>query len=75
MSMPERGRIAVGSDHAGFASRGRLQRHAHGPLPREHNNANVLTLGGRILGPGARHQKRLDKIAAIDQRHHSERPS
>ncbi|MGO9273829.1 MAG: ribose 5-phosphate isomerase B [Terriglobia bacterium] len=50
---------------------------------REHNNANVLTLGGRILGPaaaekvldtwlatpfaGGRHQKRLDKIAAIER--------
>ena len=55
---------------------------------REHNNANVLTLGGRILGPaaaekvldtwlttpyaGGRHQKRLDKIAAIDERHRPE---
>ena len=50
---------------------------------REHNNANVLTLGGRILGPaaagkvldtwlatpyaGGRHQKRLDKIVAIER--------
>ena len=52
---------------------------------REHNNANVLTLGGRILNPaaaekvldtwlatpyaGGRHQRRLDKIAAVEQRH------
>src|SRR5271157_379733 len=56
---------------------------------REHNNANVLTLGGRILDPaaaekvldtwlatpyaGGRHQKRLDKIASIEQRHHPEK--
>jgi ribose 5-phosphate isomerase B len=56
---------------------------------REHNNANVLTLGGRFLGPaaaekvldtwlttsfaGGRHQKRLDKIAAIYERHHPEK--
>jgi len=54
---------------------------------REHNNANVLTLGGRILDPaaaakvldtwlatpyaGGRHQKRLDKIAAIERRRES----
>lgn len=51
---------------------------------REHNNANVLTLGGRILGlelaksivkawletsfGGGRHQKRLDKITDIENR-------
>jgi ribose 5-phosphate isomerase B len=51
---------------------------------REHNDANVLTLGGRTLGAdlaksitrvwletsfgGGRHQKRLDKIAEIEQR-------
>jgi len=56
---------------------------------REHNNANVLTLGGRILDAataekvldtwlatpyaGGRHQKRLDKIVAIEQRHHPEK--
>lgn len=49
---------------------------------REHNDANVLTLGGRILGielaktivkiwlvtefAGGRHQKRVDKISDID---------
>lgn len=49
---------------------------------REHNNANVLTLGGRIIGSelaknivkiwlnteysGGRHQKRVDKISEID---------
>jgi ribose 5-phosphate isomerase B len=58
-------------------------------LAREHNDANVLTLGGRILDPataekvldtwlatpfaGGRHQRRLDKIAAIYQRHHPEK--
>jgi len=51
---------------------------------REHNNANVLTLGGKILGSelaksiikvwletpfgGGRHQKRIDKIADIEKR-------
>jgi ribose 5-phosphate isomerase B len=51
---------------------------------REHNNANVLTLGGRTIGPeaaksitkvwletsfgGGRHQKRLDKISDIEKR-------
>jgi ribose 5-phosphate isomerase B len=51
---------------------------------REHNNANVLTLGGRTIGlelaksitstwlstnfGGGRHQKRLDKIAEIEKR-------
>ncbi|MCK4502348.1 MAG: ribose 5-phosphate isomerase B [Desulfuromonadales bacterium] len=50
-------------------------------MAREHNNANVLAMGGRILSPqqgrklveiwldtdfaGGRHQKRLDKISAI----------
>ncbi|MBI1806130.1 MAG: ribose 5-phosphate isomerase B [Ignavibacteria bacterium] len=51
---------------------------------REHNNANVLTLGGKTLGVelakgivtvwletnfgGGRHQKRLDKISDIEKR-------
>ena len=51
-------------------------------LAREHNNANVLALGGRLLGDtlalrivevfesthfeGGRHQPRLDQIAAIE---------
>jgi ribose 5-phosphate isomerase B len=51
---------------------------------REHNNANVLTLGGKTLGAelaksimktwletsfgGGRHQRRLDKITAIEKR-------
>jgi len=51
---------------------------------REHNNANVLTLGGRVFGVelaksivkvwlstnfgGGRHQKRLDKISDIEKR-------
>ncbi len=52
-------------------------------LARQHNNANVLALGGRILGEtvafdivdtwlnteyeGGRHQRRLDKIAALEK--------
>lgn len=52
---------------------------------REHNNANVLTLGGKVLGielakaitstwldtafGGGRHQKRLEKISDIEARH------
>lgn len=51
---------------------------------REHNDANILTLGARLLAPetareilaawletefaGGRHQRRLDKIAAIERR-------
>lgn len=53
-------------------------------LAKQHNNANVLALGGRILSvaeaeacvaawldaayEGERHQRRLDKIAAIEQK-------
>jgi RpiB/LacA/LacB family sugar-phosphate isomerase len=52
-------------------------------LSREHNNANVLALGARILESeqalkivqawlqtdfaGGRHQRRIDKIAAIER--------
>jgi ribose 5-phosphate isomerase B len=51
-------------------------------MAREHNDANVLCLGGRVLGPdralcilkawleasfeGGRHQRRLDKIHAAE---------
>ena len=50
-------------------------------MSREHNNANILALGGRVLGrdlameivsiwlktefEGGRHQRRLDKISNI----------
>jgi ribose 5-phosphate isomerase B len=53
-------------------------------LARAHNDANVLCLGGRIIGPtlaeaiveafvtggfeGGRHQRRIDKISALDGR-------
>lgn len=53
-------------------------------MAREHNDANVLALGGRILSPaqgcelvaawldatfeGGRHQGRLDKIAALEKK-------
>ena len=52
---------------------------------REHNDANVLTLGGQTLGPGharkivkvfldtpyagGRHQRRIDKISSIEKRY------
>ncbi|HEX9760093.1 MAG TPA: ribose 5-phosphate isomerase B [Candidatus Acidoferrales bacterium] len=52
---------------------------------REHNDANVLSLGAKLLSPetareivavwlqtpfaGGRHQRRVDKIIAIEQRH------
>jgi len=52
-------------------------------LARQHNDANILAMGGRILGEtvaldildvwlateyeGGRHQRRLDKIAALEQ--------
>ena len=54
-------------------------------MSREHNDANVLALGGRLMGPemaldilrmwlGAefaegRHRRRVDKIAEIERRH------
>jgi ribose 5-phosphate isomerase B len=52
-------------------------------LAREHNNANVLTMGSRVIGPGlaeeivrnfisseftgGRHEKRLSKIEQLEQ--------
>ncbi|HCW54306.1 MAG TPA: ribose 5-phosphate isomerase B [Clostridium sp.] len=52
---------------------------------REHNNANILTMGQRVVGPGLaidivktfltsefqgeRHQKRIDKITAIEKKY------
>lgn len=55
-------------------------------MAREHNNANILVLGGRVLTAeagralveiwlgaryeGGRHQQRLDKISAIEQHQH-----
>ena len=52
---------------------------------REHNDANVLALGGRLMGPemaldilrmwlatdfaGGRHRRRVDKIADLERRH------
>jgi ribose 5-phosphate isomerase B len=54
-------------------------------MSREHNDANVLTLGGRLMGPemaqdilqmwlttafaGGRHRRRVDKITALEDRH------
>lgn len=56
---------------------------------RAHNNANVLALGGRLVDDatarkildvwlatrfdGGRHARRVEKIAAIDQKNHSEK--
>ncbi len=53
-------------------------------MSREHNNANILALGGRVIGKGlareilkvwletefqgGRHEKRLDKISALEER-------
>ena len=58
-------------------------------MAREHNNANILTMGGRMIDEasmqqivdtwlstpfaGGRHERRLEKIEAIDQRHHTEK--
>jgi ribose 5-phosphate isomerase B len=57
-------------------------------LSREHNDANVLTLGGRLMGrelaleilkvwlatpfAGGRHQRRIEKITQIEQRSRKE---
>ena len=54
-------------------------------MSREHNDANVLALGGRLMGPemaldilrmwlatdfaGDRHRRRIDKIAELERRH------
>ena len=54
-------------------------------MSREHNDANVLTLGGRLMGPemaldilqmwletdfaGGRHSRRVDKITDLERRH------
>ena len=53
-------------------------------MSREHNNANILALGGRVIGKGlareilkvwletefqgGRHEKRLNKISALEER-------
>lgn len=58
-------------------------------LARKHNDANVLALGGRMVDEatarkildtwfstcfsGGRHLERVEKIAAIDHRHHPEK--
>jgi ribose 5-phosphate isomerase B len=58
-------------------------------MSREHNDANVLTLGGRLMSPemavdilrmwlaanfaGGRHLRRVDKIAEIERQHGSHR--
>jgi len=59
-------------------------------MSREHNDANVLVLGGRLMGAemaadilhawleadfaGGRHARRVDKIADIERRHPEGRP-
>jgi ribose 5-phosphate isomerase B len=58
-------------------------------LAREHNNANVLTMGSRMIDEaamrqivdtwlstpfaGGRHERRVQKIDALDQLHHAEK--
>ena len=64
--------------------------HSSAVNSREHNDANVLTLGAGLIGPnlakhivqtwlatpfaGGRHQKRVDKIVEIEQRFLKDRP-
>jgi ribose 5-phosphate isomerase B len=58
-------------------------------LAREHNNANILTLGGRMIDAatmrqivdtwlatpfaGGRHQRRVQEIEALEQHYHAEK--
>jgi ribose 5-phosphate isomerase B len=58
-------------------------------MSREHNDANVLTLGGRLMGPemaidilklwletefaGGRHSRRVGKIAELERRQTGDR--
>jgi ribose 5-phosphate isomerase B len=58
-------------------------------MAREHNNANILTLGGRMIDEaamrqivdtwlstpfaGGPHQRRVEKIEALEQRYHTEK--
>jgi ribose 5-phosphate isomerase B len=58
-------------------------------MARAHNNANVLTMGGRMIDEdamhrivdtwlstsfdGGRHERRVEKIAALEQRYHTEK--
>jgi len=60
-------------------------------LSREHNDANVLALGGRLMGrelateilqvwlttpfTGGRHQRRVEKISQIEQRYGKDSPN
>ena len=60
-------------------------------LARAHNNANVLAMGGRLIGEataekildtwlstpfeGGRHERRVEKIAAFDRKNHSKENS
>jgi len=59
-------------------------------MSREHNDTNVLALGGRLMGPdmamdilrmwletdfsGGRHRRRLDKIADLERRQTAPQP-
>ena len=58
-------------------------------MAREHNNANILTMGGRMIDEaamhqivdtwlstpfdGGRHERRVEKIEALGQRYHTEK--
>jgi ribose 5-phosphate isomerase B len=60
-------------------------------MAREHNDANILTLGGRMIDEaamhrivdtwlstpfaGGRHARRVEKIEALEQRYHPENPA
>ena len=85
--------IYLGADHGGFGLKEAIKQHGiraaccsdyfSAKYTRLHNDANVLCMGGRVVGAGlacelvdvflntefegGRHQRRVDQITAIEQ--------